>query len=110
MKAIPRKLLNDTVIFTTKGSMDSWGVVTDGDPVTLNYVRLEKVRKNAFNSLGEAIEDKATLFFDCINSNPQVSFNKGDKITHEGQDFTIREIDILKATGDRIHHFEIALV
>ena len=110
MKAIPRKLLNDTVICTPKGSMDSWGVVTDGTPVTLQYVRLEKIKRNAFNNLGEAVEDKATLFFDCITSYPQVSFNKGDKITHEGENFTIREIDILKATGTRIHHLEIALV
>ena len=110
MKPIPRKLLNDTVTFVPQGAVDSWGAVVDGTPVNLSYVRLERIKKNAYNSLGEAIEDKAKLFFDTRNSSPQVSFSKGDKIQTDIGDFTIREINILKGTGDRIHHFEIMLV
>jgi len=109
-RPIPRKLLIHEVFYSEYLNEDAWSGKTYKTAVTLKYVRLETVKKNMLNSQGESSQDRAMLIFDCINSSPQASFNKKDRITFRGENYEIREIDILEGTGNKIHHFEIMLV
>jgi len=109
-RPIPRKLLVDTVEYFKVSGTNAYGKDTFETAVTITHVRVDSIKKNILNSLGDAQNDKATLFYDAKNSSPVVSFSKQDKIVFDGLDYTIREIDILKGDSVNVHHLEIALV
>ena len=109
-RPIPRKLLVDTVSYYKVTGTDAYGKDTYATAVSISYVRVDSIKKNILNSLGEAQNDKAILFYDAKNSSPVVDFAKEDKIVFGGLSYTIREIDILKGDSSSVHHLEIALV
>jgi len=91
--------------------LDAWGKKTYATSVTLNYIRIERAKKNALTALGEQKNDSLVLFFDCVNSLPVgTSFSPGDVITFGTQDYTVREqVDEYTVYGTP-HHYEVALV
>lgn len=109
-RPIPRRLLPHKIVWSKLIDVDDWGRTTYEDGVTISYVRHENLKKNLINSLGESKDDKATLFVDARNSEPIVSYSKGDKITFNDNEYTIREIDQLCGDSEEMHHLEIALV
>jgi hypothetical protein len=109
-RAIPRRLLVDSIEWHKLSGVDRWNKPTYAPPVIVKYVRFDNLKKNVLNSTGESKDDKATLFVDYRNSSPRVDYAKGDKITFNGNEYTIREIDELKGDSSVIHHYEMALV
>lgn len=73
-------------------------------------VRFEATKSALYGSNGEDSADKYIMFFDLQNSSPSgTDFKVLDKITFDGEDFTIRTVN--KLYDDTcLHHFELALV
>jgi hypothetical protein len=108
---IPRGLLPHTATYKKFTGVSARGVPTFATAVTLNFVRFEVAKKNAFTSLGEQRNDSLIMFFDCFNSLPVGTvFNAQDVVTYEGQDYIVREDIPEPAIQSRPHHYEVALV
>ena len=70
-------------------------------------VRLEPVEKQTLTDLGEMKDDKYLMFVDMVHSTV-VALAKGDKITFNGTELTVREV--FPAPDEKgTHHLEVAL-
>lgn len=105
-----RSLLVHTITHYSLTGSNNWGVDEFSEGVTVKYVRVESVKKNILNSLGDAQDDKATLFVDIKNSSPERDYQKKDKITFNGIDYRVREVSLQYGDNDKLHHLEIKLV
>jgi class 3 adenylate cyclase len=86
--------------------IDKYGNET-GTPTTMYRVRLEPVKKQTLTDLGEMKDDKYLMFVDMVHSTV-IAIAKGDKITFNGTELTVREI--AEAYDERgLHHLEVAL-
>ena len=105
MRPIPKRvLIHDVVVWSPTGT-DRNNKPTYSASAPVSFVRCEPVSAWRQNSTGEMKDDKLTLFFDCVNSEPNSqAFKKGDKVVFAGRDFFVREIKDFSP-----HHLEIAL-
>jgi hypothetical protein len=78
-----------------------------GTPTTMYRVRLEPVKKQTLTDLGEMKDDKYLMFVDMVHSTV-IAIAKGDKITFNGTELTVREV--FPAPDEKgTHHLEVAL-
>lgn len=105
MQSIPRSILNQSVVYYERLSVDEYGNTTYQTSITLNYVRLEPVKESSLSALGEMAKDKLLLFYDYSNSLPVgIIFKELDKITYNNKDYFVRVVN------DYInHHCEVIL-
>ena len=106
---IPLRMLPHTVTLehfaATVGSNPTYGEVT-----TLAHVRIEPFKQNIVTALGDARNDKATLFIDCKLSVPRGTVPvKKDRVTFGDLVMVIRDITPCYGTGSEIHHYEASL-
>ena len=86
--------------------IDKYGNET-GTPTTMYRVRLEPVKKQTLTDLGEMKDDKYLMFVDMVHSTV-IAIAKGDKITFNGTELTVREV--FPAPDEKgAHHLEVAL-
>ena len=105
MKAIPRKYFEHTVSYEATTGNDADGNGTYATAVSLFFVRCEPVKSWVNVSNGEMKDDKLTLFYDCVNSEPAgLAIAKGDRITFNGAAYVVREVKDFSP-----HHLEVAL-
>jgi hypothetical protein len=110
-KAIPRAMLPHTATYKKLTGIDGRGNKTYATGVALAYVRFESAKKNAFTALGEQKNDRAIMFFDCVNSYPVgTAFATGDVLTYSSQDYEVREVIKECAFDSNPHHYEVMLV
>lgn len=107
---IKRALLVHSIDLSILTDSDKWDKETFGESVAVKYVRVENVKKNILNSLGDAQDDRALLFVDTKNSTPNLVYSKKDKVTWNGEDYRIREISEEYGDNEKLHHLEIKLV
>ena len=111
IKAIPRGLLPHTATYKQLTGVDGRGKKTYATGVAVAYVRFETAKKNAFTALGEQKNDRAVLFYDCVNSYPiGIEFAPGDVLVFDGQDYEVRESVPEWSVFGVPHHYEVALV
>ena len=104
-RPIPRHLLIHTVTHLHP-MIDKYGNES-GTTTTMYRVRLEPVKKQTLTDLGEMKDDKYLMFVDMVHSTV-IAIAKGDKITFNGTELTVREI--AEAYDERgLHHLEVAL-
>ena len=107
---IGENLLTQTADFYPYTGESEQGVATYGTKVVLTKVRVTKTRQMLMTALGEAKNDKAILFFDCIVSQPYgTTFKSDDKIIWESVSYRVREDGTARAESQN-HHYRIALV
>jgi hypothetical protein len=105
MRAIPRIMLKDNVVFSALGARDRDGNGTFAAAIHIFFVHCEPVKEYARKLDGDSKDDKLKLFYDYVNSSPTgINFKQGDKISYRGQDYFIRTIYDYPA-----HHAEIML-
>lgn len=106
---IPRRLLPHTAILEPFDKIEG-SVPTYLAAVTLTFVRCEPVRHNAMTNLGEARNDKLTLFYDPKTSRPAgLVPTKKSKVTIDGVAYQVREVVPCYGSGPSVHHYEVAL-
>lgn len=105
MQPIPRSVLNQSVVYYERLSVDEYGNTTYKTGVNVNYVRVEPVKESSLSALGEMAKDKLLLFYDYSNSLPTgIVFKELDKITYNSKDYFVRVVN------DYIdHHCEVVL-
>ena len=105
MQPIPRKFLEHTVAHEARTATDRNGAGTYAAAVTVAFVRCEPVSAWKAAQNGEMKDDKLTLFYDCVNSDPAGrTFKKGDRVTYGGAAYTVRDFKDFSP-----HHLEIFL-
>lgn len=111
MKPIPRAVLPHTVTLNVPGQTDVWGRETDRTMGTeICFVRIEPSSKLVTDTQNRQIQLSALLFYDCVNSAPRgISWKQGQKITFNGQPFTVQVVEPLY-DARTLHHYEIGLV
>lgn len=107
---ISEGLLVHTATLTPSGGEDDYGVPIAGTPITLTKIRVSRVRFNPVNTLGESKDDKLTLIFDTVYSQPSgTTFKEGDKVTFMGVDYFVRECSFPSGDSAGVHHYRVAL-
>lgn len=110
VRRIPRKLLMHTATHLWGKTVDEW----DNETYTQNRV-LKRIRIEPSTSLkrgkdNNQVQLTAVLFYCPINSNPQgVEFDLDDRVTFDGNDYTIVNIDKLYDNA-KLHHIELGLI
>lgn len=105
MQPIPRAALTHTASLETRTGTDADNNGIFSTAVDLSHIRCEPVKAWVNATNGEMRDDKLTLFFDCVNSVPASAvFEKGDRVTHKGIAYTVREVKDYAP-----HHFEVML-
>jgi hypothetical protein len=109
---IPARLLVHTCTYTAPaGGYDRDGEPIPGEPVTLDKVRLEPVNAIGNSTEGVTANDRLTLYYDPLYSQPAITPAPGAVVTWNGEDYTIRSVTpCYTCGGDEVHHFEAALV
>ena len=104
-RPIPRHLLIHTVTHKSPVT-DKYGNES-GTTTPMYRVRLEPVKKQTLSDLGEMKDDKYLMFVDMVHSTV-IAIAKGDKITFNGTELTVREV--FPAPDEKgTHHLEVAL-
>ena len=105
MQSIPRSILNHSVVYYERLSVDEYGNTTYKTGVNVNYVRVEPVKESSLKALGEMANDKVLMFYDYKNSSPLgITFKELDKVVFNSKDYFIRVVN------DYInHHCEVIL-
>lgn len=76
----------------------------------IKNVRFTAVRQTVLNAHGLAKDDKLTMYFDCVASEPTFyAPAEGDRITWEGKTYTVRAVTPCYGHGG-LHHYKAALV
>jgi hypothetical protein len=107
---IGENLLTQTAdLYSYLGESEQGGASYD-TKVVLTKVRITKTRQMLMTALGEAKNDKAILFFDCVISQPAgTTFKSNDKIVWEEVSYLVREDGTARAESQN-HHYRVALV
>lgn len=109
IKPIPKKLLPNSV--TYKKYLEDIGEGSSlATPLTLNNVKIDEQKVLIRGLGGVEVVGNATLFYDLTNSSglTDVPINES-KITFDGKEYTIKDVDILRENSDIPHHYEILL-
>lgn len=105
MKPIPRKYLIHSVAYESRTGTDADGNGTYATSVALDFVRCEPVQAWVNASNGEMKDDKLTLFYDCVNSEPTaLPFAKGDRVSYNAALYVVRDVKDFFP-----HHLEVML-
>jgi hypothetical protein len=81
---------------------------TYGPAVAMQFVRFEPVKQNAMSALGDAKDDRFTLFVDVANTLPLGTVPAvKDRITFGGLTLTVREVRHCFADTAGPHHYEV---
>lgn len=76
----------------------------------IRYVRIEPSSKQVTDTQNRQIQLSALLFYDGVNSAPRgISWKQGQKITFNGQPFTVQVVEPLY-DARTLHHYEIGLI
>lgn len=105
MQPISRNILSHDVQYAKRTGTDADGNGIYATAVSIYFVRCEPVKSWLRNTDGEMKDDKLTMFYDCVNSDPSsANFKKGDKVVFKNEDYTVREVKDFSP-----HHFEVIL-
>jgi hypothetical protein len=105
MQPIPRIALRHNITFESLTSQNADGDGVYATAQSVFFVMGEPVKDWKLASDGEMKDDKLTLFYDCVNSDPPgLTFKKGDKITFNSNIFIVRTIKDFTP-----HHVEVVL-
>lgn len=110
-KPIPKHLLihSATHYFGTL-SEDEWGNISHTDSRDLTFVRFEPTSKLVMSKDNREWQLEVLMFYDQRNSRPSgLTFAEGDKVTFNGQDYTVVSNDYLHDEKG-LHHQEVGLV
>ena len=103
---IPREMLHHSATFEALTAADADGNGTFATAATISFVRCEPVKEWLRSNDGETKNDKLTLFYDCVNSNPAaIAFKQGDRVTFNGAAYSVRTIKDFSP-----HHLEVILI
>lgn len=105
MQPIPRIILIHDVTYERRTGTNADGKGAYATAVPVYFVRCEPIKSWVNAANGEMKDDKLTMFFDGVNSEPaMIDFKKGDRITFKSAAYTIRDIKDFYP-----HHLEIIL-
>lgn len=107
---ISEGLLTHDATLYPKASEDAYGNPVACAPVSLTKVRVSRVRYSPVTSTGESVNDKMTLIFDTLYSQPAgTTFKEGDTVAYDSVTYKVREVG--KPSGDEagVHHYRVIL-
>lgn len=110
IRPIPKRDLPHSITLTPQtGAKNIWGKVqAPGTPILVSRVYVEPIKLLKYGPQGDENAPSALIFYDAVNSSPQgVTFTKGDKVTFNGEDFTVTRIEPQYGNSDTVHHLEI---
>ena len=108
---IPARLLIHSCTYAAPTEYDRDGNATLGTAVTLSQVRLEPVTAATRSTEGESANDRLTLFYVPVLSNPQIVPEPLARVTWNSETYTVRSVTPCYTQGtDTVHHYEAALV
>lgn len=108
---IPAALLIHSCTYTPTAGYDRDGEATPGTAVTLTHVRLEPVNAIGESTEGVTANDRLTLFYDPLYSEPAITPAPGAVVTWNSENYTVRSVTpCYTCDGDAVHHYEAALV
>lgn len=113
MRPISPKMLIGTATLYNASSVDEDRQTVWSDAITLDHVYVEYTEAWSDGSTGKTSSDSAQLYYDLRNSKASINgtetepqFHKGDRITHNGIDYTVTYI---APALDGTHHLTIGL-
>lgn len=109
IKQIPKRLLPNEAVYKeylgNTGEGDEWGL-----DAPLSFVKIEEKKQLLIDENGREIIGNAKMFYDLKNSS---GFNnkpvENSKIIFENKIYFIENVEILRATKEEPHHYEIML-
>lgn len=109
IKPIPKKLLPHNCIYKhylgNTGESDEWEKETP-----LNHVKIEEKTQFKVTSNGREIVGNARMFYDLVNSEGLFEVPiQNDIIKFNNKIYIVFDIDVLCATEEKPHHYEIIL-
>lgn len=109
LQPIPKELLIHTVTYEEFTGMGTWGE-TFAAPVTLTNVLVQPSTELIKDTIREAINGRALMFFDVENSAPLVNFAEKSKVSQGTVIYTIDKVKIFYGFDSTPHHYEIILI
>lgn len=110
IRPIPKRLLPHAAMLHKEIVEDRWGKSHLDDGVSLKYIKLEPSTQIIRDKNNAEIQLAATLFFDCVNSQPVgQSFAVDDVIIFNGEQFCVKTIETLYVDVQP-HHYEMGLI
>lgn len=107
---ISESLLVHSATLKPKTGENDYGKPTYGTDVALSKVRVSRVRYNPVNSMGESVNDRLILNFDCTFSQPAgTTFKEGDGITYGTVTYNVREVGFPSGDASGVHHYRLVL-
>lgn len=107
---IPERLLVHNCLYSEKTS-DRDGNTVQGKSVLVEHVRFTAVLATAKASEGESKDDKLTFYYVPFVSSPAIIPQELASVEWNGKAYTIRSVTpCYTKGGDKIHHYEAALV
>lgn len=107
MQPISSRFLKSTITLYAKTGEDSYGRETYGTGQEIKRVYVEIPRRSALSDLGERKADTLFIVHDVMKSTP-ATYTKGDKVAYAGQEFYVREAQLLP-NPETPHHWEVRL-
>lgn len=109
IKPIPKRLLPHKCIYKeylgNTGEGDEWGA-----DIPLSFVKIEERSQLKVTSNGREIVGNGRMFYDSVNSDGLLDKPiKNSKIVFNGKEYRIVDVDILCATEEKPHHYEVLL-
>ena len=110
MKPIPKRMLVNSATYEEYLVDTGEGSSYSSTVVTLNNVKIDEQMQFSYNSNGKEIVGNAIMFYDLTNSSGLTDSPVNEsKITFNGKNYTIKNVDVLRANNNLPHHYEILL-
>lgn len=108
-KPIPKKLLIHNIVYQEMGESDGWNTSPAGDPVPVNFVRVQPISRanRSANSQGTTAEHE--LFIDRTHSSEYFEFKVGAEVTFKNKIFKVADVSPMYDFDTVPHHYEIGL-
>jgi len=109
IKPIPKRMLVNSATYeeyiADTGEGSSYATA-----VTLNNVKIDEQLQFSYSSNGKEVIGNAMLFYDLTNSSGLTNSPVNEsKIIFNGKNYTIKNVDVLRANNNLPHHYEILL-
>lgn len=109
MIPIPRAMLPHSATLESITEEDDWQKPIYGNPVTLEYIKIDPTRTLKTDSQNRQVQLSAILFYDCFNSFPKVEFIEGQRVNFRGRVYKVETVETLFENRDQPHHYEVGL-
>lgn len=111
VRPLPKSWLIHSIDYYPPSEEDSWGNVTNPDPITIENVRYDQSTVFSRDSNQTKIVAEGVIFVDTTHSTPIPDFVEDTTIMFGDQRLTLKKIvPCFYPMSIKIHHFELEVV